>query len=104
MELKVEMEDGTFEFVADVFMPDDDALLGSFRVHKWGDVWLVATLNDNTKLLDENGKWLSMGTLRHLEAHTVTTTKSGGELRRPRTFADRKFVNKNARPFSNKGV
>ena len=98
MELKVEMEDGTFEFVADCHFDENN--ISNFRVHEWGNVWLVATLKDDTKLIDENGKWISMGLVRDLEAQTTVTLKSGGELRRPRTFADRKFVNKDAKPFS----
>jgi len=36
MEQFVEMEDGRMEFVVDTHWSDD-----CFRVHRWGDVWLV---------------------------------------------------------------
>ena len=95
MEFKVEMEDGTMELVADTHFSDD-----CFRVHQWGDVWLVATLNDDTKLVDEKGQSMTMGDLRELDAGVTTFLKTGGEARRCRTFANRKGVNKQARPFN----
>ena len=95
MEQFVEMEDGRMEFVADTHWSDD-----CFRVHRWGDVWLVATLNDDTKLVDENGKWMTVGCLRELDAGVTVFTKTGGEPRRCRTFANRKGINKQARPFN----
>ena len=99
MELKVEMEDGTFALVADTFM--DITRDGyDFRVHNWGDVWLVATLDDDTRLIDEDGHWMSMHTLRRLDAGTTVHLKTGGEPRRQRTFKDRVGINKDARPFS----
>ena len=99
MKLFVEMEDGVRELVAHCHMSSEKWGV-HFKVHHWGDVWLVATLNDDTRLIDENGKWMSMGALRQLEAGVTVALKSGGELRRPHTFANRKGVNKQARPFT----
>lgn len=101
MNFKVEMEDGTFELVANVHMPKDNPK--DFRVHHWGDIWLVATLGDDVWLVDDDGKCLSMGSLRRLDAMTTTFIKTGGEPRRPRTFKNRKGVNVDARPFSKQG-
>ena len=98
MKLYVEMEDGEMKLVAYCHLTSEEWGL-HFRIHHWGDVWLVATLNDDTKLIDEKGKQMSMGALRKLCAGVTTTLKSGGELRRPRTFANRRGINKQARPF-----
>lgn len=94
MEYRVEMEDGSFELVADCFVSED-----LFRLHSWGDVWLVSTLNDDVQLVGEDSSAISMGELRLLEAGVTTTVKSGGELRRPRAFKGRRGINQNARPF-----
>jgi hypothetical protein len=96
MNIKVEMEDGSFELVANVNLGDAT----HFRIHKWGNPWLIATLNDDTKLIDDDGKWMTMGCLRTLEAGVVTFTKTGGEARRSRTFKNRQGVNLEARPFN----
>lgn len=101
MEFKVEMEDGTWELVANCHITENFA---DWRVHSWGDVWLVATLTDDVVLTDEKGgQLITMGNLRELDAGCVTFIKTGGEPRRPRTFKGRKGINTDARPFNNKG-
>ena len=101
MILKVEMEDGTFELVANCnWLGSDD----TFRVHHWGSVWLIATLNDDTLLVGDNGIITTMGKLRERDAKVTTTTKTGGTLRRARTFKDRRGINTEAKPFSKEEV
>lgn len=98
MEFKVKMEDGTTELVADTHWSDD-----CFRVHQWGDVWLVATMNDDTEVIGDDGLKMPMSELRKLDAGIVTFLKTGGEPRRCRTFANREGINKDARPFNKTG-
>jgi len=97
MEYKVEMEDGSFEMVADCFVSKD-----LFRLHQWGNIWLVATLTDDVKLIGDDSSEILMGDLRKLEAGVTTTVKSGGELRRTRSFKGKKGIVLDARPFRNK--
>jgi len=102
MRFFVDMEDGTKELVAEVNF--DTSSRSNFRLHHWGNIWLVAILNDDTPLTSEDTTHtLTMGELRGLDASTTTSLKSGGELRRARTFANRKGVCKDARPFSKGG-
>jgi len=96
MELFAQMEDGTYELVCNCFNNNT-----TFRVHHWGAVRLVATLNDDTPLYNfMKFSQFTMGDIRQLEAGTVTRLVTGGELRRPRTFLNRFGVNKDARPFT----
>jgi hypothetical protein len=102
---QVEMEDGIWEDVANVFWSEDPHM---FTVHHWGNVWLVASLTDDVELVelsrDENGEAfhaqvITMGELRRMWHLKTTALSSGGELRRPRRHKGA-VVNKDARPFS----
>ncbi len=106
VKFEAEMEDGKFELVASVFWSKNPA---DFRVHRWGNPWLVASLTDDVMVYDSSTSpdgahalSISMGDLRR-KSHFITTVQStGGELRRPRLHKGA-IVNKEARPFSHDG-
>tara|TARA_R110002073_G_C9329995_1_gene569141 strand:+ start:532 stop:834 length:303 start_codon:yes stop_codon:yes gene_type:complete len=94
---QVEMEDGIWEDVANVFWSEDPHM---FTVHHWGNVWLVASLTDDVLLFsDDSMLTITMGELRRMWHLKTTALSSGGELRRPR-FHVGAVVDKDARPFS----
>lgn len=94
---QVEMEDGIWEDVANVFWSKDPHM---FTVHHWGNVWLVASLTDDVLLFsDDSMLTITMGELRRMWHLKTTALSSGGELRRPRRHKGA-VVNKDARPFS----
>lgn len=94
---QVEMEDGIWEDVANVFWSEDPHM---FTVHHWGNVWLVASLTDDVLLFsDDSMLTITMGELRRMWHLKTTALSSGGELRRPRRHKGA-VVNKDARPFS----
>ena len=102
MNVKILMEDGVLEDVALVHWGNNPT---DFKVHCWGDVWLVAKLPDNAELTCDNPSvsGLTMGELRKRNSLIVTAVKTGGELRRPRTFKGNPDVYPDARPFSSDG-
>lgn len=94
---QVEMEDGIWEDVANVFWSEDPHM---FTVHHWGNVWLVASLTDDVLLFsDDSMLTITMGELRRMWHLKTTALSSGGELRRPRRHKGA-VVDKDARPFS----
>ena len=94
---QVEMEDGIWEDVANVFWSEDPHM---FTVHHWGNVWLVASLTDDVLLFsDDSMLTITMGELRRMWHLKTTALSSDGELRRPR-FHVGAVVDKDARPFS----
>jgi len=91
----VQMEDGSTELVANANWDGE-----TFNLHYWGNVRLVATINDDVEIVGDDSIVLPMSALRELDAGTTSCLKTGGELRRARTYNNRKGINKEARPFN----
>ena len=92
------MEDGTMQDVA-LISNNEFAGKSDFRVHFWGDVWLVASLADWQILVDsDTGATITMGEVRRLNALSVSSP-TGKELRRP-LHPRGVVVDNRARPFT----
>jgi len=94
---QVEMEDGTMEDVAAINFGG----VAGFRVHHWGDVWLVASLPDwQIIICQDSGMTILMGEVRkRIWLQTSNPTKK--KLQRPLAPIG-VMVDYRAEPFSRK--
>lgn len=94
---KVKMENGLWADVVDCNWADTGS---EFRIHRWGDIWLCASLPDNTIIVnDKIGVTTTMGDIRSRNQMIICGQGEGKKLRRALMWEGAK-VNSDAIPFS----
>ena len=91
------MENGLWADVVDCNWADTGS---EFRIHQWGDIWLCASLPDNTVIVnDKIGVTTTIGDVRSRHQMIICGQGEGKKLRRPLMWEGAKS-NSDAIPFS----
>jgi hypothetical protein len=99
---RVEMEDGTFEDVAEINL-GGDGVTNTFRVHAWFNIWITASLPDWQILFEsETGKTVLMGEVRK-QVWLQTSNPTKKKLQRPLAPLG-VMVDLRAEPFTKKEI
>tara|TARA_R110002110_G_scaffold230235_2_gene445931 strand:- start:217 stop:528 length:312 start_codon:yes stop_codon:yes gene_type:complete len=99
---RVEMEDGTFEDVAEINLGGDE-VTNTFIVHAWFNIWTTASLPDWQILFEsETGKTVLMGEVRK-QVWLQTSNPTKKKLQRPLAPLG-VMVDLRAEPFTKKEI